>query len=77
MDHKGIVGTTILMGLGWTVFVLGIVGLFVDPLVGALLAIAGTVLISGGMITEALNRKREASAVLPNGSEEEVPAIDS
>ncbi|MBF6672588.1 hypothetical protein [Glutamicibacter sp. FBE19] len=76
MTHKGIVGTTILMGLGWTVFVLGLVGLFVDPLVGALLAIAGAVQVSGGMITEALNRKREASAVLQNSSEEEIPAID-
>lgn len=76
MTHKGIVGTTILMGLGWTVFVLGLVALFFDPLVGALLAIAGAVLVSGGMITEALNRKREASAVLPNNREEETPAID-
>lgn len=77
MTHKGIVGTTTLMVLGWTVFVLGLVGLFVDPLVGALLAIAGAVLVSGGMITEALNRKREASAVLQNSSEEVIPATDS
>lgn len=77
MAHKGIVGTTILLGLGWAVFVLGLVGLFFDPLVGALLAIAGAVLISGGMITETLNRNREASAVLPNSREEEMPAIDS
>jgi len=76
MAQKGIVGTTTLMVLGWTVFVLGLAGLFVDPLVGALLAIAGAVLVSGGMITEALNRKREASAVLQNSSEEEFPAID-
>jgi len=77
MDHKGIVGTTILMGLGWTVFVLGLVALFFDPLVGALLAIAGAVQVSGGMITEALNSNREASAVLPNSREDEMPAIDS
>lgn len=76
MAQKGIVGTTTLMVLGWTVFVLGLAGLFVDPLVGALLAIAGAVQVSGGMITEALNRKREASAGLANRSEEEVPAID-
>lgn len=77
MAHKGIVGTTILMGLGWTVFVLGLAALFFDPLVGALLAIAGAVQVSGGMITEAVNQKREASAVLPNSGEEEIPAIDS
>lgn len=76
MTHKGIVGTTILLGLGWTVFVFGLVGLFVDPLVGALLALAGAVQVSGGMITEALNRKREASAVLPNSREDSVTAID-
>lgn len=77
MNHKGIVGTTTLIVLGWTVFVLGLAALFFDPLVGALLAIAGAVQISGGMITEALNRKREASAVLQNSREEEMPAIDS
>lgn len=77
MAHKGIVGTTIQMGLGWTVFILGLVGLFVDPLIGALLALAGAVLVSGGVITEALNRKREASVVLTNGREEEIPALDS
>ncbi|UUX59663.1 hypothetical protein [Glutamicibacter halophytocola] len=76
MTHRGIVGTTILMGLGWTVFVLGLAALFFDPMVGALLAIAGAVQVSGGMITEALNRKREASAVLPNGREDSVAAID-
>lgn len=76
MTHKGIVGTTVLMGLGWTVFVLGLVALFFDPMVGALLAIAGAVQVNGGMITEALNRKQEASAVLPNNREEETPAID-
>ncbi|MFD1377571.1 hypothetical protein ACFQ4U_14700 [Micrococcus antarcticus] len=76
MTHNWIVGTTALMALGWTVFVLGLAGLFIDPLIGALLAIAGAVLVSGGMITEALNRKREASAVLPNSREEEMPAID-
>ena len=76
MTHKGIVGTTILMGLGWTVFVLGLVALFFDPMVGALLAIAGAVQVSGGMITEALNRKREAAAVLQNSSKEEISAID-
>ena len=76
MTHKGIVGTTTLIALGWTVFVVGLVGLFVDPLVGALLAISGAVQISGGMITEALNRKREASAVLPNSREQEIPAIE-
>ena len=76
MNHKGIVGTTTLMALGWTVFVFGLVALFFDPLVGALLAIAGAVQISGGMITEALNRKREASAVLPNGREDSVAASD-
>ena len=77
MAHKGIVGTTILIGFGWTVFVLGLVGLFFDPLVGALLAIAGAVQVSGGMITESLNRKRETSEVLTNGREEGIPAIDS
>ncbi|WP_434922708.1 hypothetical protein ACR9WD_03345 [Glutamicibacter sp. PAEs-4] len=76
MTHKGIVGTTMLMALGWTVFVLGLATLFLDPLVGALLAIAGAVLISGGMITEALNRKREASVALANSREEEMPALD-
>ncbi|MFJ2318161.1 hypothetical protein ACIOTN_15820 [Glutamicibacter sp. NPDC087661] len=76
MTHRGIVGTTILMGLGWTVFVLGLAALFFDPMVGALLAIAGAVQVSGGMITEALNRKREASAVLRNGREDSVAAID-
>ena len=76
MTHKGIVGTTMLIALGWTVFVLGLAALFFDPLVGALLALAGAVLVSGGMITEALNRKREAAAVLQNSSEEEIPAID-
>lgn len=76
MAHKGIVGTTILMGLGWTVFLLGLVGLFLQPLVGALLAIAGAVLISGGMISEAINRKREVPAELQNNGEEEMPAID-
>jgi len=76
MAHKGIVGTTTLIVLGWTVFVLGLAGLFIDPLIGALLAIAGAVLVSGGMITEALNRKQEASAVLPNTREAEMPAID-
>ncbi|MFJ2146939.1 hypothetical protein ACIOJF_16835 [Glutamicibacter sp. NPDC087831] len=76
MAQKGIVGTTTLMVLGWTVFVLGLVGLFVDPLVGALLAIAGAVLLSGGMITEALNRKREASAVLQNSSEKDITASE-
>ncbi|QDY67478.1 hypothetical protein FQA45_14835 [Glutamicibacter halophytocola] len=77
MAHKGIVGTTILMGLGWTVFVLGLVGLFVDPLVGALLALAGAVQVSGGMITEALNRKLDASEVLQNSRDDEIPAVDS
>lgn len=77
MAHKGIVGTTTLMALGWTVFVLGLAALFFEPLVGALLAIAGAIQVSGGMITEALNRKREASAVLQNSREEEMPAIDS
>jgi len=77
MTHKGIVGTTILMGLGWTVFVLGLVALFFDPMVGALLAIAGAVQVSGGMITEALNRKLDASEVLQNSREDEIPAIDS
>ncbi|WP_347039242.1 hypothetical protein AAHB37_03735 [Glutamicibacter halophytocola] len=77
MTHKGIVGTTTLMAIGWTVFVLGLAALFFDPLVGALLAIAGAVQVSGGMITEALNRQREASAVLPNSREDEMPAIDS
>ncbi|MGP5600008.1 hypothetical protein ACTXPG_10295 [Glutamicibacter arilaitensis] len=77
MDHKGIVGTTALMGLGWTVFVLGLVALFFDPLVGVLLAIAGAVLVSGGMITEAINRKREAPEVLQNSRASEVPATDS
>ncbi|UYQ78200.1 hypothetical protein OF385_03300 [Glutamicibacter sp. JL.03c] len=77
MTHKGIVGTTALMALGCTVFVLGLAALFFDPLVGALLALAGAVLVSGGVITEALNRTREASAVLQNSSEEEIPAIDS
>ncbi|ALG28206.1 hypothetical protein AOZ07_03795 [Glutamicibacter halophytocola] len=76
MAHKGIVGTTTLMALGWTVFVLGLAALFFDPLVGALLAIAGAVQISGGMITEALNRKRNAFEVLQNSREEEMPAID-
>ena len=76
MNHKGIVGTTTLMVLGWTVFVLGLVGLFVDPLVGALLALAGAVHVSGGMITEAINRKRDAFEVLQNSREEEMPAID-
>ena len=77
MTHKGIVGTTILMGLGWTVFAFGLVALFFDPLVGALLAIAGAVQVSGGMITEALNRKLDASEVLQNSREDEIPAIDS
>ncbi|MGQ3382310.1 hypothetical protein [Glutamicibacter sp. TV12E] len=77
MAHKGIVGTTTLMTLGWTVFVLGVARLFFDPLVGALLAIAGAVQVSGGMITEAINRKREASEVLQNSRASEVPAIDS
>ncbi|WP_426735393.1 hypothetical protein [Glutamicibacter sp. 2E12] len=77
MTHKGIVGTTILMGLGWTVFALGLVALFFDPLVGALLAIAGAVQVSGGMITEALNRKRDAFEVLQNSREEESPATNS
>jgi len=77
MAHKGIVGTTTLMALGWTVFVLGLAALFFEPLVGALLAIAGAIQVSGGMITEALNRKREASAVLQNSWEDEMPAIDS
>jgi|GEM_PF-3442594 len=77
MAHKGIVGTTTLIVLGWTVFALGLVGLFVEPLVGSLLAFAGAVLISGGMITEALNRKRDAFEVLQNSREEETPAIDS
>ena len=77
MNHKGIVGTTILIGLGWTVFVLGLVGLILQPLIGALLAIAGAVLISGGMITEALNRKGKASAILPISREEETPTIAS
>ncbi|WP_349931283.1 hypothetical protein ABNP34_03220 [Glutamicibacter mishrai] len=77
MAHKGIVGTTTLMGLGWTVFILGLAGLFVDPLIGALLAIAGAVHVSGGMITEALNRKHDASEVLQNSREDEIPAIDS
>jgi len=76
MTHKGIVGTTILMGLGWTVFVLGLVALFFDPMVGALLAIAGAVQVSGGMITEALNRKRDASAVLQNSREADIAASD-
>jgi len=76
MTHKGIVGTTTLMALGWTVFVLGLVALFFDPLVGGLLAIAGAVQVSGGMITEALNRKREASAELQNSIEKEMPAVD-
>jgi len=77
MAHKGIVGTTTLMALDWTVFVLGLAALFFDPLVGALLAMAGAVQVSGGMISEALNRKRQDSAVLPNSREEEMPAIDS
>jgi len=77
MTHKGIVGTTILMGLGWTVFALGLVGLFFDPLVGALLALAGAVHVSGGMITEALNRKLDATEVLQISREDEIPAIDS
>lgn len=77
MANKGIVGTTILMGLGWTVFVLGLVGLFVDPLVGALLALAGAVHVSGGMVTEALNRKRNTFEDLQNSREESVTAIDS
>lgn len=76
MTHKGIVGTTILIGLGWTVFVLGLVGLFLEPLVGALLAIAGAVLISGGMITEAINRKQKAFEVLQNSTEDSITAID-
>lgn len=76
MNHNWIVGTTILIGLGWTVFVLGIVGLFMAPLVGALMAIAGAVLISGGMITEALNRKQNAVEVLQNSREESVTAVD-
>lgn len=77
MARKGIVGTTILMGLGWTVFTLGLAALFFDPVVGELLAIAGAVQVSGGMITETLNRKREAAAVLANSVEEEMSAIDS
>lgn len=77
MAHKGIVGTTTLMALGWTVFVLGLAALFFEPLVGALLTIAGAIQVSGGMITEALNRKREASAVLQNSREDQMPAIDS
>lgn len=76
MTHKGIVGTTTLMALGWTVFVLGLAALFFDPLVGALLALAGAVHVSGGMITEAINRKRDAFEVLKNSREEEMPAID-
>ena len=77
MNHKGIVGTTILIGLGWTVFVLGLAGLFIDPLVGALLALAGAVQVSGGMITEVLNRKREASAVLPNSQSSRYLSCDA
>lgn len=65
MANKGIVGTTTLMALGWTVFVLGLATLFVDPLVGALLMIACAVQVSGGMITEALNKKRESFEALP------------
>lgn len=76
MTHKGIVGTTILMALGWTVFVLGLVGLFFAPLVGGLLAIAGAVLTSGGMITEAINRKQNAFEELQNSREESITAID-
>lgn len=64
------------MGLGWTVFVFGLVALFFGPLVGALLAISGAVLVSGRMITEALNRKWDAFEVLQNSREEEMPAID-
>ncbi|QIV87710.1 hypothetical protein [Glutamicibacter mishrai] len=77
MTHKGIVGTTTLIVLGWTVFVLGLAGLFIDPLIGALLAIAGAVHVSGGMITEALNRKRNTFEDLQNSREESVTAIDS
>lgn len=66
MAQKGIVGTTTLIVLGWTVFVIGIAMMFVDPLVGGLLAIAGTVLISGGMITDAVNKKRVELEELQN-----------
>lgn len=76
MNRKGIVGTTILIGLGWTVFLLGLVGLFMQPLIGALLAIAGAVLISGGMITEAIGRKQNAFEVLQNSMEEDIATID-
>jgi len=62
--------------LGWTVFALGLVGLFVEPLVGALLAIAGAVLISGGMITEAIGRKQNAFEVLQNSMEDDIATID-
>ncbi|WP_334122359.1 hypothetical protein [Glutamicibacter sp.] len=76
MTHKGIVGTTILMTLGWTVFVLGVAGLFIDALVGALIAIAGAVLISGGKITEAVNKKQNAFEELRNSRQGSVTAID-
>lgn len=57
MAQKGIVGTTTLIAFGWTVFVIGIAMMFFDPLAGGLMAIAGAVQISGGMITEAVNKK--------------------
>jgi len=74
MTRKGIVGTTTLMALGWTVFVFGLVALFFDPLVGALLAMAGAVQVGGGMITEAINRKRNAFEVLQNSRDERITA---
>lgn len=74
---KGIAGINKLIVLGWTVFVLGLAALFSDPLVVALLAIAGVVQISGGMITEALNRNREASAVLVQQTYLEAPVYRS
>ncbi|NQD40628.1 hypothetical protein [Glutamicibacter halophytocola] len=74
MTHKGIVGTTTLMAFGWTVFGLGLAGLFFDPLVGALLAIAGAVLVSGGMITEAVNKKRITLESLGNTRQGDFPA---
>ncbi|PMQ21899.1 hypothetical protein [Glutamicibacter arilaitensis] len=73
MNHKGIVGTTTLMALGWTVFVFGLAALFFDPLVGALLAIAGAVQVSGGMITEAVNKKRIALENLGNSRQCDFP----
>jgi len=66
MAQKGIVGTTTLIVLGWTVFVIGIAMMFVDPLSGGLMAIAGAVLISGGMITDAVNKKRVELEELQN-----------